>query len=270
MKCLFAFLAAIVSGAANAIASGGTLLTFPVLVKACGLDERTAAATNTIGLLPAAIMGALHGSPGLEEPGSRRVSAWFFIVSVVGGGLGALLLKHTPSESFKAIVPWLILAAALIFLLHDTLTQLIFKPVPKSALEKDESVRLRNAPPPSPLLPLAGQFLVAIYGGYFGAGIGIMMLATLSLMRAGGIYRLNYLKNFGSFAINGVASLLFIFWGMIDWPMALAMIAGALLGGFSGVKIAGKIGPRWTRRFVSIIGFGMAAWMMVKQFSARP
>ena len=269
MKCLFAFLAAIVSGGVNAIASGGTLLTFPVLVQACGLDERTAAATNTIGLVPAALMGALHGSHGMSEPGSRRVSAWFFVVSVVGGGVGSLLLKYTSSERFKVIVPWLILTAALIFLLHDTLTRLIFKPAPKTDVEKDASVRLRTAPPPSSLLPLAIQFWVAVYGGYFGAGIGIMILATLSLMRVGGIYRLNYLKNYASFAINGVASVLFMIWRMIDWPIALSMIAGALLGGFGGVKLAGKIGPRWTRRFVSIVGFGMAAWMIVRQFSAQ-
>lgn len=275
VHCLWAFGSAIAAGTANSIAGGGTLLTFPVLVNGCGLTEKIANATSTVGLVFASVSGALGTRHGANETDVAHASFPFFLMSFLGGAVGSMLLIYTPPAQFKAIVPWLILMAALIFLLHDTLSKYFIKPtvasppLPGMTVVKLPAVSESDAKPaPKPMRrrALVFQFFVAVYGGYFGAGIGIMMLAALSLMRAGSIYRMNYLKNCAALVINGISSLLFIFWGLVEWPLAVSMAIGALIGGWSGAGLARKIGPRWTRRIVSIIGLTIAGWMMWNQF----
>jgi len=245
------------------VAGGGTLLTFPVML-ACGMDAKSANYTNTVGLVPAAFMGA-RGFRGAESVGIGKMFS-FYVVSFLGGVVGSILLIVTSKGQFDAIVPWLILLAAIIFLLHDTISRLLFKKAPdaKLSVERDAVAQQAHAPPRK--RALAFQFLVAVYGGYFGAGIGIMMLAALSLMGVGDIYRMNFLKNLAAFVINGISSIIFAAMGVVYWPIALSMAVGAVMGGWLGAGAAKKVGPRWSRRFVSVIGLGMAAYMIYKQF----
>ena len=228
----------------------------------CGMPAREANATNTVGLLPAAFMGARGFNTGGTKTAIAHGMWKFYVVSMMGGGVGAVLLSYTTNAFFKSVVPWLIMMAAIIFLFTDAISAYLLKMRVHDAADKSE--------PDAPFSPnvkvLFFQFLVAVYGGYFGAGIGIMMLAALSLMRAGDIYRMNFLKNLGAFVINGVASLVFIALGLIDWPIALSMALGAVLGGWGGAGIAKKIGPRWARRIVSMVGIAMSIWMMIEHF----
>ena len=228
----------------------------------CGMPAREANATNTVGLLPAAFMGARGFNTGGTKTAIAHGMWKFYVVSMVGGGVGSVLLRYTSNASFKAIVPWLIMMAAIIFLFTDTISAYLLKLRVHEAADKPQ--------PDAPFSPnfkvLFFQFFVAVYGGYFGAGIGIMMLAALSLMRAGDIYRMNFLKNLGAFVIISLASMVFIGKGLVDWPIALSMALGAVLGGWGGAGIAKKIGPRWARRIVSMVGIAMSIWMMIEHF----
>jgi uncharacterized membrane protein YfcA len=262
VQLLYAFLISIIAGALNSIAGGGTLLTFPVLIYGCGLDEKIANATNTVGLVPAAMMGARGFSGGARSFPPAMIP--FYVVSLVGGAVGAWLLNVTPDASFKALVPWLIVSAAVIFLSNDWIMKNIVGIKPGAAPMPVAADGHAHVEPR--VGALIFQFVIAVYGGYFGAGIGIMMLAALSLMRAGDIYRINFLKNLAAAAINGVASVVFIVLRLVHWPIALAMAAGAILGGWGGAGIARKVGPRWARRMVSAVGFAIAAYMVYKQF----
>lgn len=247
----------------NSVAGGGTLLTFPVML-ACGMDAKTANYTNTVGLLPAAFMGARGFSSGVGA--QVRVMLPFYIVSFLGGVAGSVLLIVTPKDQFAAIVPWLILLAAVIFLLHDSISRRLFKKPPEPVLAVEKPVAQEHAHPPPRKWALAFQFFVAVYGGYFGAGIGIMMLAALSLMGAGDIYRMNFLKNLAAFVINGISAILFAALGLVNWPIAVSTALGALIGGWLGAGIAKKVGPQWARRMVSAVGLSIAGYMMYKQF----
>jgi uncharacterized membrane protein YfcA len=256
----------VLAGAVNSVAGGGTLLTFPVLVWGCGLSEKIANATNTAGLVPASLMGARGFSGGARSIGRGFWS--FYGVSIAGALVGSVLLHYTPAEHFKSIVPLLILMAAVIFLLQDTISRHILKLPEKTFSPEDPSSQL-HPEHRSPLKALTFQFFIAVYGGYFGAGIGIMMLAALSLMQAGDIYRINFLKNLASTIINGVASIVFIILGLVDWPIAISMGLGAVIGGWGGAGIARRVGPVWARRMVSAVGFAIAAAMVYKQLT-RP
>jgi uncharacterized protein len=262
--CLFTFAIAIVAGALNSVAGGGTLLTFPVML-ACGMDEKSANYTNTVGLLPAAFMGARGFRGGMRS--QVRVMLPFYIVSLLGGAAGSLLLMVTPTSQFKAIVPWLILMAAVIFLSHDWISRKLLKTAPEPVLSVEKEIAHGVEPDPPRKWALLFQFFVAVYGGYFGAGIGIMMLAALSLMKAGDIYRMNFLKNLAAFVINGISAILFAAKGVVNWPIALSMALGAIIGGWSGAGIAKKVGPRWARRMVSFVGLGMAAYMIFQRIA---
>lgn len=228
----------------------------------CGMQAREANATNTVGLLPAAFMGARGFNSGSGERALAQGMWKFYVTSMVGGGVGSLLLRFTSNENFKAIVPWMILMAAVIFLLNDAISTYLTK-----VRDQDDGTLVDpNASFRPGTKVLVFQFFIAVYGGYFGAGIGIMMLAALSLMRAGDIYKMNFLKNLAAFTINGVASLVFIALGLVDWPIALSMALGAVVGGWGGAGIAKKIGPMWARRIVSLVGISMSIWMMIEHF----
>lgn len=256
---LFVFLSSVVAGAINSVAGGGTLLTFPTLTELIGLPSKVANATNTMALWP----GSLAGVWGFRQthPPSRKVIVSFVITSALGAIVGAALLRQTSENQFKAIVPWLILMAALLFLFQGQIAKRL-----GFAEAKPES---GDAPQWSGLtwtLALFFQFLVGIYGGYFGAGIGIIMLAALGCMRMGDIYQMNFLKNFGALAVNFTAAVLLGVWGMVDWPIAGIMCAGSLLGGFCGAGVAKKIGAQNLRTAISIYGFLIAGYMFFKQF----
>src|SRR5579884_501895 len=195
--------AALAAGVINAVAGGGTLLTFPALVAVLP-STVVANATSTVALVP----GSLASAWGYREE-LHKCRRWAWLLagpSLVGGGLGAYLLTHLPKDIFDLVVPWLILLAAVLFILQPTLS------------------RLRNpagvAKPPSLLTTaavLVFQFLVAVYGGYFGAGIGILMLSSLGFMGLGDIHEQNGLKTFLAVCINGISVAVFIVNGVVNW-----------------------------------------------------
>lgn len=249
------FLAAAIGGAMNAVAGGGTLITFPAVV-ALGVSPLAANATSTVALWPGSLAG-MWGFRG-ELAGTRAWLVWFTAPSILGGVAGALLLLYTPSGRFEAIVPFLVLGATLLFLLQRTITRALARKV----LDTGAGGEPDTMPRPSVWL-LVGQFFVAVYGGYFGAGIGILMLAAFGLMGLTNIHKMNGLKNWGATCINGCAALMFVFSGIVQWPVAIAMAAGSLCGGHLGARLALRVGQIWVRRAVVAVGFGAFVWLLL-------
>jgi uncharacterized membrane protein YfcA len=238
-------LAALVAGAMNSIAGGGTLLTFPALI-ALGIPPINANATSTVALWP----GSLSSVWGYREllRGSRPWAVGFAVPSLLGGILGAWLLLRTPPDRFSAIVPWLVLGATALFLLQRPVMRALKQA--RADVESDEAIT-RRAPP---LSILFYQFLVSIYGGYFGAGVGILMLAALGFMGLANIHRMNGLKNLGGICMNLVAASMFAFSSLVNWPVAFAMAAGAIAGGYLGSRTAQRVPQELVRATVVAIG----------------
>jgi uncharacterized protein len=241
-----AFLTSIVAAAMNSIAGGGTLLTFPLLI-ALGLDGKTANATSTIGLWA----GSLGGAWGYrKEVMHNSALFWpFFLSSLLGGIVGSFLFLYTRKGIFNDIVPWLILVATLLFACQSLVARMLG--------HKGEH---HFTPSRWPLV--AGiQFLVGIYGGYFGAGMGILMLAILAFLGLTNIHRMNGIKNIAATIINGVTIVIFVVYSFthpemvrIDWPIAGVMLVGAVLGGYGFAGIARKLPIRVVRGIVIVIG----------------
>jgi uncharacterized membrane protein YfcA len=192
-----------------------------------------------------------------ELAGGRRWAALFAIPSLVGGTLGAMLLLRTPSDAFDRIVPWLVLGATALFLAQRPVLRLVrgARPHPGDDL-------LSSRPPSIGLL--ANQLLVGIYGGYFGAGIGILMLATLGLMGFTNIHRMNGLKNWGGFCMNLVAALSFAVSGIVRWPVALGMAVGSVAGGYIGAQAALRVPQDVVRRAVAAVGVLSGLWLLLR------
>lgn len=247
-------LAAAIGAMMNAVAGGGTLVTFPALI-ALGVPPITANATSTVALWPGT-MTSLWGYRG-ELRGARRWAIAFAVPSFLGGIAGALLLLQTPERRFEQIVPWLILGATALFMSQPTLMRWLRAAAPARPLhDADGSLH----PPAAPFLVY--QFAVAVYGGYFGAGAGILMLAALGLMGLSNIHQMNGLKNWGGGVMNLVAVLIFAVSGVVDWRIALAMAAGATLGGVGGSLLAQRVGQAWVRRVIVVIGLGSGVAML--------
>lgn len=251
------FLASVLGGGINAIAGGGTLLTFPALV-GLGVPALTANATSTVALWPGAL-SSMWGYRG-ELRGARAWVARLTLPSLAGGALGAWLLLRTPPDRFARIVPFLVLGATLLFLAQGPLMRRLRE-------RRGESIAPAPVedgdPAPAPWL-LAGQFAIGVYGGYFGAGIGILMLAGLGLMGFTNIHRMNGLKNWGALCMNAVAAGIFAFGGIVDWPVALAMAAGGLLGGYGGSRLAQRVGQQRVRRAIVAIGFASFLFLLLR------
>ena len=244
LQGLLLFGAAVMAGMLNAVAGGGTLVTFPALVWS-GRPEIIANATSAIALVPGTWASAYGYREELRK--APRKFLYLLIPSVAGGAIGAVLLKRTPPSTFAALVPFLILFATVLFMLQET----VQRRLRAGASAHQEAT--------ASWMVGAGfyQFLVAIYGGYFGAGIGILMLAVLGLMGLSDIHQMNGLKNIFGSMINGVAAVYFVFAGMVDWPSAALMAAGAIIGGYGAAGTARKIGQKAVRRIVIVIGFAM-------------
>jgi len=247
------FLAAATGSAVNSVAGGGTLVTFPAIVW-LGLSPLVANATSTVALWPGAV-GSMWGYRG-ELAGSRRWLVWFTIPSIAGGAFGAWLLLHTSSRRFDAIVPFLVLGATVLFVVQRPLTRWL-------APGRVEFAGNGELPRPAWWV-LAAQFAVGVYGGYFGAGIGILMLATLGAMGLTGIHRMNGLKNWGGMCMNGVAAVAFAANGLVVWPVAAVMTAGALAGGYVGARLALRAGAAWVRRAVILTGLIAFIWLLMR------
>ncbi len=260
-------LASAVAGAVNSIAGGGTLLTFPALV-GLGIPPIVANATSTVALWPAAAASMFGYRQ--ELTGIRRWVAAFAIPSLLGGLAGAWLLLETPPDRFNALVPWLVLGATVLFMLQGPVTAIARRRSAsrEAGIGKRESaaaVASRFPIPASRVPPsvLAYQFFVAIYGGYFGAGVGILMLASLGFAGFTNIHQMNGLKNWGGLCMNAVAAITFAFSDIVSWPVALSMAVGATLGGYAGSRLAQRVPQVVVRRSIVLIGLGSGLWMLV-------
>ena len=239
-----AFAAAFAAGAINSVAGGGTLISFPTLIW-LGLNSVTANATNTVAIWPGSLGGMWGFRRELRTAHSRLLA--LILPSLIGGLAGAWLLRYTPPALFARLVPFLILFATLLVMVQEPV-QRVFKTA--GTAQHTSSRWLAGA--------LIFQFFVGLYGGYFGAGIGILMLAALSILGLTDIHQMNGLKNLFALSINGVAAIYFIFYGMVYWPDALLMAVGAIAGGIGGSGLARKLGRTAVRRIVISIGFAMA------------
>ena len=259
-------LVAALGGAVNSIAGGGTLLTFPSLI-ALGIPPIVANATSTVALWP----GALASMWGYRRQlaGARTWAIRFAIPSLLGGLAGALLLLRTSPDRFSLIVPWLVLGATLLFMAQGPVMERVRRRRAAAlaaggvaAATRDPGSDADDAPlPPPPVSFLLYQFLVGIYGGYFGAGVGILMLAALGMMGLANIHRMNGLKNWGGMCMNAVAAVTFIVSGLVDWPVALAMAVGATAGGYAGARLAQRVGQKRVRQAIIAIGILSTIWL---------
>lgn len=248
---LLAMLAAFFAGAINSVAGGGTLVSFPALL-ALGLPSIAANATSTVAIWPGSL-GSMWGFR-REIRASAPFFRWQAIPCVMGGLIGALLLRCTPSGLFDRLVPFLILFATALF----TVQGLVQKRL--------QGVSHGGAPRSAAWVAGAwlGQFGVGIYGGYFGAGMSIMLLTVLSFMGLKDILTMSALTSFLSFFVNGVASILFSALHMVMWPYVFGMMAAALLGGYAAARVAHRVSKAMVRRFVIVVGFTIAVILFVK------
>ena len=248
---------AILAGAANAFAGGGMLLTFPALI-GLGVPSLTANATSTVALWPGAVSSVFGYR---EELGrSRRWAVHFAIPSVLGGLLGGILLTLTPESRFDQIVPWLVLFATVLFVAQRPVLDLLRRRVGYRAPSAGD-VTLQT--PPRAFLVF--HFFVAIYGGYFGGGAGLIMLAALSLMGLTNIHQMNGLKLLFAATFNFVAIGAFIVKGLVDWNIGLTMALGSIGGGLGASHLAQRIPQSWVRASIGVIGFAAAAWLYYQQ-----
>jgi uncharacterized membrane protein YfcA len=253
IRLLLVVIAAAIGGAINSIAGGGTLVTFPALV-GLGVPAIVANATSTVALWPGAL-GSMFGYR-QELAGARTWAIRFAVPSLVGGLVGALLLLRTPGERFDQIVPWLVLGATLLFLVQRPMMAALRRRSGEKTTPTDDPT---TRPPGAALLVF--QFGVAVYGGYFGAGIGILMLAALGFMGFTNIHRMNGLKNWGGFCMNVVAAATFAIKGFVNWPVAIAMAVGAMAGGYAGSRMAQRVPQGAVRAAVIVIGFAASIWL---------
>jgi len=246
-----AFGAAFLAGLINSVAGGGTLVTFPTLIW-LGLNSVAANATSTVAIWPATLGSSWGYRRELRTVEPRLF--WLLVPSVIGGLAGAWLLKFTPPAVFDKLIPYLILFATLLFMAQEPVQRWM-----KTA----ESAKHQSA------AWLAGalvfQLFVAIYGGYFGAGIGILMLAALSVMGLTEMHQMNSLKVLLGGTMNGVAIVYFVSNHMVFWPDVVLMAVGAIVGGYGGAGMARKVGGRVVRRIVIVVGFGLAVSFFVRR-----
>jgi uncharacterized membrane protein YfcA len=254
---LLLFLAAALGGALNAVAGGGSFLTLPALIVA-GVSPVVANATSTLALWPASLSSTVAYRRELRS--SRQWLVVLGVTSVLGGLAGALLLVRTSDDAFLRLLPWLMLIAAATFTFGQKL-----RPAPKAGASRSHPFEHGAAWRPALLGVVFAQLLIATYGGYFGGGMGIMMLATMALAGMTNIHEMNGLKSFLGVAINGFALATFIITGTISWRYGLAMAAGATFGGYMTASFARKVDPRYVRWFVIIVGWMMTAYFFVRK-----
>jgi uncharacterized membrane protein YfcA len=250
-------LAALLAGAMNAVAGGGTVLTFPALIL-FGMPAIQANATSTFALL-VGLAGSAFGYRN-QMIAVRPLATRFSLVSIFGGLIGAILLTLTREEVFSHLVPFLLLFATILFLANNAFRRLVrIEPLSTSA----DLLHRRSL-----WIAIVFQFFVALYGGYFGAGIGILMLASLGILGMHDIHEMNALKTVLAALINLVASIYFVAVGLVIWPQAIVMTVSATAGYFLAAHVSLKIPQSAVRRIAAAIGLGISILMFVKEFGA--
>jgi uncharacterized membrane protein YfcA len=236
---------AFAAGVINSVAGGGTFLTFPALTFA-GVPLIAANATSTAAVCPGALASAFAYRQDFKDLG-RRTLVSLVGISLVGGLVGALLLLHTPQSAFAALIPWLLLSATLLF-----------------AFGRPLAAALRRRHEIGPVTLLVAQFCISIYGGYFGAGIGILMLGMMTIAGFTDVNEMNGIKALLSGCLNAVAVVTFIAAHEIYWPQAILMAIFAILGGYAGGYVARRISATYVRAAVIVLGAAMSLYFFVR------
>jgi uncharacterized membrane protein YfcA len=245
-------IAAFAAGAVNSIAGGGTLLSFPALVW-IGVNPVMANATNTFALWP----GSFAAMVGFRRE-LANVRRWLLLLTIpalLGGATGGVLLLHTSMATFTRLVPFLILGATLLLAGQELITRRLG--LVARAHEKPSARWIT--------IVIVFQFLVGIYGGYFGAGIGILILAALGLIGLTDMHEMNGLKNLLAICINGVAAIYFAWSGAVMWKDGFIMAVAAIIGGYLGARVARRLGRTFVRRSVVVIGLAMGIALFFKR-----
>ncbi|MFZ3381451.1 MAG: sulfite exporter TauE/SafE family protein [Candidatus Acidiferrales bacterium] len=248
---VFLFFAALIAGVLNSVAGGGSFISFPALLFT-GMAPIAANATNTAAVWPGTVASTVAYRNAFT-PDARRLLPALLFTGVIGGFLGARILLSTPQSTFMRLVPWLLLAATVLFLAGPRI----------SAWVKHRAAQGKTSRP----LMIAGFFLellIAMYIGYFGAGVGILVLSLLALLGMENIHAMNGVKSLLVSVVNGVAMVTFILARMIIWPQAVLMIVGSLIGGYGGAYYAQKMNPQQVRWIVIVVGFAMSIYFFVR------
>lgn len=242
-----------IAGTLNAVAGGGSFISFPAILFT-GVPPVEANASNTVALWPGLATGVASYSRHLTVP--RRLLFPLVFTSIVGGLAGALLLVKTPQHTFLHLIPWLLLAATVLFIFGNRLRAMMGEAGGDSAVERTSWQAVGMA--------CLLQFAVGAYGGYFGAGIGFVMLGMMTLLGMRDIHVMNALRILLAAVINAVAVLTFVVSGTVFWGQCLVMMAGALTGGWFGAQYAQKADPKKVRWFIIALGLGLSAYFFVK------
>lgn len=244
------FLAAVVAGAINSVAGGGTLISFPSLV-AFGEPDIVSNATNTAALWPGSVSSAIGYRKFTHV--NRTLLTFLIVPSIIGGLAGAVILVVTPESLFKLVVPFLILFATILFAARNFISR-------KAAMKTTEETVTRSGK----VWGFFFQLFVAAYGGYFGAGIGILMLGSLSVMGLRDVHVMNAIKTPLQAIINLTAFLFFALKGLIVWPLALLMAVGAIIGGFVGARSAKHVKQNYLQAFIIALGLIITTWFLLR------
>jgi len=245
------FLAAVAAGFINALAGGGTLVTFPVLL-AIGIPPVVANVTNTVALVPGTIGGMWSQRKEFQSQYRRLLK--LLPVAIVGGVAGGLLILNTSENAFRSLIPYLILLATLLLAVQVKIKNWVV-----------ERIGHRHNEHHNPLIMLSLVFMAAIYGGYFGAGLGVILMAVLGYVTDDSLTRLNFLKQALSFSVNLSAAIYFAFSGKVDWMVAFVMVFGSISGGLIGGKLARKLKPELLRWVVVAAGLIAATLFFLKE-----
>jgi uncharacterized protein len=247
---LLLFVAAAIGGGLNSVAGGGSFVAFPALLFA-GVPPIPANATNTIALWPGSVASAVAYRRELADVGKREVLP-LSVAALLGGLGGSILLLRTRESTFVLLIPWLLLFATVLFTFGA--------PVAK---------RLTGGRRAPLALGVAAQLGISVYGGYFGGGMGIMMLAVFTLLGMTHIHRMNALKNVLGTLINGMAVGAFVLAGAVRWEPGVVMIAGGITGGYAGAALARKVDPKRVRGLVVVVAWAMTLYFFVRTYILR-
>ncbi len=253
-QSVFLFVSALIAGIINSVAGGGSFLTFPALLF-IGIPPIQSNATSTAAVWPGTVASLFAYRKSFTAE-SRQLLPPLLITGIIGGVLGARILLYTPQATFLKLVPWLLLCATLLFVASGRVTRWV----------RARTIRHISG---DRWLTYGGLFLelfIAMYVGYFGAGVGILILALLALLGMENIHAMNGMKTLLVSVVNGVALAIFMWSKVVVWPQAVLMLVAATIGGYGGAYVAQKIDPKYVRRLVIFVGFAMSAYFFIREW----
>jgi len=257
LQLIVVVIAAFVAGVLNAVAGGGSFLSFPALL-ATGIQPVQANATNTVALWPGQLTSIAAYRDDVRK--NMRLAIPMFVAGVLGGTVGAFVLLSTPQTTFMRLIPWLLLVAAIIFAISRPVTRWVDQ---LKAYRHQHSPS--GSPRPAPLMPLfLATMAVCFYIGYFGAGAGFLIITMLALFGIEDLNEINALKVVSTAAANGIAFLIFVIGNHVAWRYCLVAMAACAIGGYTSARFARMVPQPVLRAMVTAIGFGMAGWYFYK------